>query len=454
MIIKKHLARVMDWFNSLYGRNLTMSMGIILFIGIAVSLSALLFFNTAAPTTITITSGPSGSVYQKNAEKYKKILAKEGITLIILPSDGSTDNLKRLADAKVKVDVGFVQGGETSNVKAENLVSLGSISYQPLMIFYRGKPKTLLSEFKGLKLDIGPEGSGTRTIATALLKANGIEKGDQTTFVTAPPDKSVQALLENNIDALFVMGDSTSTDLIRQLLHNAEINLYSFTQADGYTRRINYLNKLELPRGAIDFGKNIPSDDVYLVGPTVELVARESLHPALSDALLEAAREVHGTSGLFRKRGEFPIPLEHEFRISPDAARYYSSGKSFLYRTFPFWLASLISRTLAFVVPIALLLIPGLKIAPVVYRWRIEQRIYPWYKVLVDLEREAFNPSVSSSEIGELLRKLDHIESKVSKIKIPASFGDLFYGLRGHITFVREQLLSVQSGTRSLDSTP
>jgi TRAP-type uncharacterized transport system substrate-binding protein len=444
---KKYLVKTMEKFNLLYGQSLTFTLGVILFISLALAIAAFLFFNTAAPDTLTITSGPSGSSSQKNAEKYKAILAKEGITLKILTSAGSADNLKRLLDPKIKVDVGFVQGGDTGSMNVESLVSLGSISYQPLLIFYGGKPKTLLSEFKGQRLDVGPEGSGTHSIALTLLKANDIEPGADTVFVSDAADQAVKALLENRVDALFMMGDSASTDLMKQLIHAPNINLFNVTQADGYTRRINYLNKLVLPEGAIDFGKNIPAEDVYLVGPTVELIARKDLHPALSDALLEAAREVHGTPNLFRKRGEFPAPLEHEIRISPDATRYYASGKSFLYRTFPFWLASLVSRILAVIVPLALLLIPGLRIAPSFYRWRVQSRIYPWYKTLLELERDAFNPATDSKGITELLLKLDNIEQKVNKIKIPASFGDLYYGLRGHIEFVREQLLSVQSGT-------
>jgi len=150
---------------------------------------------------------------------------------------------------------------------------------------------------------------------------------------------------------------------------------------------------------------------------------------------------VHSTPGLFKKRGEFPVPQEHEFRISPDAVRFYTSGKSFLYRTFPFWIASLISRLLAVILPVALLLIPALKAAPAIYRWRIESRIHRWYRALLELERDAFKPSVDPKRREELLKHLDHIEHTVSKIKVPASFGDLFYGLRGNIGFVRERIL-------------
>jgi len=193
--------------------------------------------------------------------------------------------------------------------------------------------------------------------------------------------------------------------------------------------------------GSLDLGKNLPAQELNLVAPTVELIARDNLHPALSDLLLEAAREVHSGPGLFKKRGEFPVPLEHEFRISPDAARYYASGKTYLYRTFPFWLASLLARALAVLVPLALLLVPALRFAPTIYRWRIESRIHRWYKVLFDLERDALVVK-SPQERAELLRHLDTIEASVNRIVIPASFGDMFYDLRGHVDFVRNRLMA------------
>ena len=438
---KIFLARNLAKLNALFGRGQVVSISVILLIGVTLTTAILMFMNSATPNTITIASGPKGSAFQNNAEKYKKILARDGVTLKIIPSEGSIDNFKKLSNPKIDVDVGFVLGGEVNGADTGNLFSLGSISYQPLMIFYRGKPKNLLSDFKGLRLDIGEEGSGTHTLAVTLLKANGIEPHDGTIFADTVSGDSARALLENRIDAIFVMGDSTSTDMMHELLHTPDIHLFNFTQADGYSRRINYLNKLELPKGSLDFGKDIPAEDTYLIGPTVELIARSTLHPALSDLLLEAAREVHSTPGLFKKRGEFPVPQEHEFRISPDAVRFYTSGKSFLYRTFPFWIASLISRLLAVILPVALLLIPALKAAPAIYRWRIESRIHRWYRALLELERDAFKPSVDPKRREELLKHLDHIEHTVSKIKVPASFGDLFYGLRGNIGFVRERIL-------------
>lgn len=450
-----HLLKLMAKITEIYGRSLIWSIVVILIVSFTVCMIAFLFFNSAAPSTITIASGPKDSVFSKHAAKYKKILEKEGVRVKVLPSDGSGDNLRMLMDPKIKVDIGFVQGGQVNedNIKGiDKLVSLGSVSYQPLMVFYRGEKKSLLSQFAGKRVYIGEEGSGTHTLALAILEENGIDGHDKTRFISNLTSEPGRALLDNRIDAIFIMGDSASSKVMRELAETPGIHLYNFTQADGYTRRIKYLNKLELPQGAFDLGKNIPAEDIELVGPTVELIARDSLHPALSDLVLGAAREVHGSAGMFRKSGQFPAPLEHEFRLSEDASRYYASGKSFLYRTFPFWLASLISRILAVIVPIALLLIPGLKIAPAIYRWRMQSRIYPWYKALLELERDAFDPVVDASKREALLHQLDHIENAVNKIKIPASFGDLFYGLRGHISFVRDRLLSENTSPESAAS--
>jgi TRAP-type uncharacterized transport system substrate-binding protein len=440
-----YLARVLAKLTTLFGRGQIVSISAILLTGLIVGVAVFIYLDSTAPNTITIASGPKGSAFQNNAEKYKKILAREGVTLKILPSEGSIDNLQKLSNPKVAVDVGFVLGGEVNGANIDNLVSLGSISYQPLMIFYHGRTKNLLSDFKGKRLDIGEEGSGTHSLALTLLKANGIEPNDGTIFVDSISGDSVRALEENRVDAIFIMGDSASRDLMYRLLHTTGVHLFNFTQADGYTRRINYLNKLELPKGSLDFGKNIPSGDLYLIGPTVELIARKGLHPALSDLLLEAAREVHSPPGLFKNRGEFPVPQEHEFPISSDASRYYTSGKSFLYRTFPYGIASLIARLLSVIVPVALLLIPALKAAPAFYRWQMEYRIKSWYRALFDIERNAFKHWADPNKREDFLRRLDHIENSVSRIVVPSKFGDVVYGLRGHIDFVRNRLLSLQT---------
>jgi TRAP transporter TAXI family solute receptor len=420
------------------GRAAVLSAAISIFVVLV--LGIFLFFHLAPPNSITITSGPDGSMFRRIAERYAKILQRNGVTLRILPSEGSVDNIKRLADASSKVDIGFVQGGVSKGVRSDKVVSLGSISYEPLFLFYRsGANIELLSQLIGKRVAVGEVGSGTHTLSLALLAANSIEPGGTTKLLEMDSDEAAKAILNGKVDAAFLMGDSVSTTLIRQLLHTPGIKLFDFTQADAYTRRMTYLNKITLPKGSIDFGKGTPAQDVFLLAPTVELIARENLHPALSDLLLDAAREVHSGAGLLRRRGEFPAPIEQEIRISNDASRFYKSGKSFLYRYLPFWLASLVNRVVVVFVPMIVLLLPGLRLIPAIYRWRFRSRIFRWYRALMVIEQDLIAQSASDNRKA-LMERLDNIEAAVNRMKVPAAFADQFYGLRGHITFVRARL--------------
>jgi hypothetical protein len=155
--------------------------------------------------------------------------------------------------------------------------------------------------------------------------------------------------------------------------------------------------------------------------------------------LIEAAQQVHGRAGIFQNAGQFPAPLEHEYRISEDAARYYKTGKTFVYRHLPFWLASLVNRALVIIVPLAVLLIPAMKLVPLLYRWRISQRIYRRYGELMELERAAFGHTTPEQR-ADLLRRLDEIEKRVITLRLPGSFADQVYLLRQHIGFVRGRL--------------
>ena len=179
-----------------------------------------------------------------------------------------------------------------------------------------------------------------------------------------------------------------------------------------------------------------------LVGPTVELVARNDLHPALSDLLIGAAREIHGSPGMFRNAGEFPAPLARDFPISRDAERYYKSGEQFLYKRLPFWLASLIDRLLVVVLPLLVIIVPATRIVPALYRWRVRSRIYRWYGALMAIEREMLTTRTPERR-DEILKRLDDIEGAVNELKMPLSFADQLYVLRDHVATVRRRLHTV-----------
>lgn len=397
---------------------------------------------SAPPRKLTLASGPEGSSFHRWAGAYQEALAKHGVTLEIVPTDGSLDNLHRLQSADSDVDIGFVTGGFPKDEDLTGIVSLGSVGNQPLLVFYRGEPIERLSQLDGRRLAVGPEGAAARALSLALLESNGIT-GESTTFSDLDSASAADALLAGELEAIFLMSDTVSFRTLRTLVRSPDVRLLNFAQADAYQRRHPFLNKIPLPQGSIDLGKNLPAQDVMLVGPTVELVARESLHSALSDLLLDVARQVHGKPGLLQRAGEFPALTERDIPLSDDAVRYFKSGRGFFYRLVgSFWVASLINRLLVAVVPLALVIIPAIRLLPVAYRMGIQLKLYRCYRPLLRIEQETFGP-LQAERARELLARLDEIEDSVNHLKIPASFADRFYWLRAHLLSVRERVQAV-----------
>lgn len=401
----------------------------------------------APPRAIRFLAGPEDSEYRHMAEHYKRHIESHGVKVNLLTSQGSLENLHRLADGDHDADVGFVQAGMMQGVEAGGLVSLGTMFIKPLMVFYRGGGQLdRLTQLRGKRLSVGPEGSGTRAMAMALLQANNVLPKAGFLF-DHDGEEAAKALEAGQVDAAFLTGDSASPALLRELLEHPEIQLMNFRQAAGYTRQFRWLSTLVLPEGAVDLEHNDPPATYQLVGATVELVARNDLHPALSDMLIAAAREVHGGAGLFQEAGQFPAPIEHELPISEDAERYYKSGGQFLYRRLPFWLASLVDRILVVVLPLLVVLVPATRVLPAIYRWRVRSRIYRWYGALMTIEREMLR---KPDEDGRALlrQRLDDIEEAVNGLKMPVAFADQLYVLREHVGLVRRRLNLVEPQPR------
>jgi len=404
------------------------------------------FIRPAPPRQIVLTSGGASGAYQRFAARYKEILARHDIELIDRPSAGSMENFNRLRDETYPVDVGFIQGGTARPGEGAGLVSLGSIYFEPLWIFYRadlgkgleGGVLDRISQLKGRRIAIGASGSGAHRLALELLEANDIARAP-TRLLPVDGLAMVEALQAGKADAAFVVGPTQSA-AVWLLLFADGVRLMNLAHAEAYSRLFPHLSRLTLPRGGIDLKRDIPPQDINLVAPMATLLARKDTHPALIGLLLQAATEVHGGPGLFQKPGEFPRPAQTDFPTAREAERYYKSGKPFLQTYLPFWAATLIDRLVLMLVPVFALLIPIIKFAPAVYGWRVRSRIFRRYGELKFIEAELdLEPSRHTRD--GWLQRLDRIEADVNKMPTPLPFSDMLYTLRSHIDLVREAVL-------------
>lgn len=394
------------------------------------------FVEPAPPREITIASGGTSGAYYAFAKRYHEQLAAQGIKLNVLETAGSIENISLLASGKA--DVAFVQGG-TGNAEANpDLVSLGSLYFEPLWVFVRkDAPVTKLSDLDGLRISAGAKGSGTWAVAEQLLNVNQITTNGDTIQHLPSPD-AARALIDGHIDAAFFVTSPTSP-LVRDLLGQADLKLLNFDRAAAYTRQHRYLSAVTLHRGVISLGGDIPPHDMTLLAPAATLAARDDLHPALQTLIVQAASVIHGAGGVFEEPGQFPTTQYLDYPLSSDAERFLENGPSFLERYLPFWAAVLVDRLKVMLIPLITLMIPLAKILPPAYRWRIRSRIYRWYKDLIRIEREALSAATEEART-QLLEELSAMETEVRDLHVPLSYTDEVYNLRLHIEMVMRGL--------------
>jgi TRAP-type uncharacterized transport system substrate-binding protein len=398
-------------------------------------LFAFYFVKPAPPMKLVMSTGREDGLYHAFAKQYQDFFAKNGITLELRNSQGPGENLRRLREREA--DIAFVQGGVAPNRKQEGLLSLGSAFYEPLWVFVRSDHMPIkLAELAGLRVTIIQESTSSRSLAYRLLAANELSEQD-VRLIPMDEMEAAGALQQGKLDALFVI-TAPEAPVVQVLLRSPTVRLMSFTQAEAYHRRFPYLFRLTMPEGAVDLVRDYPPHDIDLLAATANLVIHEDMHPALQTLMLSAMREIHGGSGFFQKRGEFPAYKDSDFQLSPSAERFYASGPPFMQRYMPFWLAVLADRFLILIIPVLTLLLPLIRFAPAIYHWRIHARLCRIYGELKFLEQDLSQTQVEAAR-RDLIKRLDVIEEAANRMPIPLRFTDMLYTLKAHINLVRKR---------------
>jgi TRAP-type uncharacterized transport system substrate-binding protein len=394
--------------------------------------------NPFPPRTITMATGPEGSAYYELGARYREVLRRAGVSLRVVRTEGGVENLALLRDPGSGVQVAFLESGLTNQEQSPGLVSLGTVSLEPLWSFFRHHPQGDARRWlKGKRISIEPEGSATRVLARRLLALNGV---DETSVVLLglPPEQSAEALLRGDIDGA-VMLTSWQSPVVRRLLVADGIVLESYPRADAYVALFPSLYKVVLPTGVADLARNIPPRDVTLLAVEASLVARKDLHPALQYLLLEAASEIHGGPEIFHKAGRFPAAEAVNLPLSTQAREFYQSGLPFVYRVFPLWLAGLTERLLILLIPLFVVVFPAVRFLPGIYRYLIERRIYNLYGQLLVLEAE-LNQASPGPAPRQLAAALEDLARRANRLSVPLRYSQQLFILKTHIALTKEEV--------------
>lgn len=423
---------------------------------------------------IMLATGGADGAYHELVRGYTGELARNGVRLRLRQDLDGFEALKAVLDDTTGVQGAVIKGGiigsltgRLASTKARDrheresarLRSLGRLFLEPIWVFTRGSlPIESLRDLAGKRILTGVRTSGARRVALQLLRANGVNS-ENSVLVNEELTDDAAALISEKADAAFLILPPDS-DRIQKLLRLPGVRLMNFEpEIDAYTGRFPSLTKAFLHRGSIEFEPVTPSADITLLATSAVLVVRSDLDPALASLLTHAVIrspkpgfDRAGDPVLFYRAGEYPNPNDAELDVLADARLIYKSGE------LPLWLrlmAPLTARVnmpfaatsfvhahgtkLLVLIPLLVILLPLARFLPALYVWSVRRRLVYWYRQLTALEYR-LDGAVGTRDLALLRDDLERIDQAVRGIRVPLSFSNQHYDLRGHIDLVRQRL--------------
>lgn len=394
------------------------------------------------PSHLVITTAAADGAYYRHAKHYAERFSEHGITLTVQTSAGSQQNLERLRQSEAPADLALMQGGfgylGTSLERRDRsrIETLANVDVEAVWIFTRNREIDSLTQLQGLRVAIGPEGSGSRKVALKLLEQARLDTKD---LVLSPLTGSTaaQAMRQNQLDVVLMVA-ATDSFAVQNMLSLPGIQLVNLRKSAAITERNPYLESRLLAQGTLD--TRLPPRDFTLLTTSASLVAREDLHPALKRLAIAVAMETHSGGGLFHRAGDFPSLRRVDFPTAPQARATLTQGLPLLERLLPFWWAQVVERMLVIALPITLLALWLMQLIPAYMRWVLESRVNRWYGELKFIENDLGQASLSGLDLTRFLLRLNAIDKNLLQFPCPKDLMARCYTLHQHTEFVRQRL--------------
>ncbi len=386
----------------------------------------------------------AGSDWHQFGEMAVEYLRTKGLGGTVVVTTGAAENGDRLVDPDDPVNAAFAYGMALTDAQRKEVVSLGSISYDPIWVFYRKDRIAHLEDLHGLvgrRVGIGPPRSGTYAIARQLLAAYGIDLERDGSFVPDAFPEGARNFLEGRLDAL-VMVASVPDPIVQKLVRTEGIELYSFGNASAFEKRYNSLEKLILPAGSLAIYPPVPARDVALVATTTSLVVKKGMHPDLQLALLMTIKEMNRSSVqlFFAGRNEFPSYVDPLVPISPVASRFYDFGPPPVMRYLPFWIAGFVDRAWVLLLTLVAVFYPLSKLNLHLRKLRFVVQERPHYEELLAIEQVLSSRKPTDEEKEALRKRLDAINLHAIRAGVPVGEEADYFGFLNAVQLLRGKI--------------
>jgi TRAP-type uncharacterized transport system substrate-binding protein len=393
---------------------------------------------------IYIGSSYQGGDWFNMAEASAKFLSEKGLDSQVVITKGAVDNVDRLIDPADPVNAAYTYGMTLDDEKRQRIVSLGSVSYEPIWVFYRKSRTGDMDNLRDLlrhRVALGPKGSGSYAVASKIMKIYEVDITQHDNFIPDDFEKSADRFKAGGADALIMV--STAWDpIVQTLMRTPGVEVMNFKNAEAFDKKDNSLESVRLPAGSISIYPQIPARDISLVATTTSVVVKKEMHPDLQLALLMTMKKMNRASEnlFFARRNEFPAYVDPAVPISPVAAKFYDYGPPQAMRYLPFWIAGFVDRAWLLLLGLVAVFYPLSKLNLHVRKLRFVVHERPLYEELLEIDKRVSTQTLSSDQKGAISQRLDEINRHAINHSIPIGEEPHYFDLVMAIDLIRKKM--------------
>ena len=417
-------------------------LGMILPLGVLALIALVWYVDPLPPKRAYLGTGQPGTSQHAISERFRQVFERHGIELVLVETGGVHHNLRSLKEAASPVNASFATAGSVMPGQYPTLVSLGSVQFAPMWLFYRGEAfpgDNPVPETMTRKIAIGAEGTSTRQLLERLAQISGEPLVKRDNFYEYPHAEAADKLVKGELDGMFIV-DGIDSPIVQKLLGTAGIRMFDFNLVDAYAKRLPFLDKVVVPRASIDIKQDYPARDIDLLASSVTLLVEKDVHPTIQWLFLIAAREIGGQRGtFFSKPGEFPAYTDPSVPLSPVAKRFYQGSLPALHDYLPLWLSVIVDRVWVIVLAVFGLVMPivnkflNLRTAPSV------KHLEDGFQDLRDID-EGAAAATTAADLKRYLAELDDLDARMRETWFDGSDVRKYFGYTGNTGTVRRRI--------------
>ncbi len=415
--------------------------GLIIPLIIALLIALIIYINPFTPKKAFLATGQEGSSYSELAEKFAAFFKQNGVELELIKTPSLEQGLIDLSNAKSRVNASFMTAWSTRPGQYPELVSLGSIQYAPVWIFYREKIKLGENPFAALmtqKMAIGTEGTNTQKILKKMLSLNGLELTPRSNLFELSNQEAANRFVDGDLDAVFIV-DGIESPNVRKLLSVPDVKIFDFSLATAYVKNLPFLGVVKIPRGALDIKNIYPPEEITMLASTVTLLVEKDMHPAIQWLFILAAKNISADGNqFFEKAKYFPVYSDHNIGLSEIAKRYYEAGIPPVFDYFSVAMASLIDRIWVILLALVLAIIPLFKLLLTIREYPSGKLLYDFWQDLRDFEHD-LELIETRADAQLLVDQLEELAAAVIETWFEDDVLHRYFGLKKTIAEVREK---------------